>query len=65
MVNDNELLTLSTDQAAERIGISVATLRLAIKKKQIPCLILGKNKWRVPVKALERYLQDAGQSASV
>jgi excisionase family DNA binding protein len=60
MTNDTEKLTLSVTEAADRIGISAATLRLSIKRGQIPMLKLGRNKWRIPVSALERYLANAG-----
>jgi len=60
MVIDNEKLTLSVPEAAERLGVSAATLRIAIKNGTFPMLNLGDKKWRVPVSALERYLQNAG-----
>jgi excisionase family DNA binding protein len=60
MTNQKNTLTLSIPEAAEKIGISAPTLRLAIKNKQVPCLILAKNKWRIPVAALDKYLANAG-----
>jgi excisionase family DNA binding protein len=58
---DDELLTV--EQAAEKLQLHPDTIRRLLRSKQIPGVKLGPRQWRVPIKAIDQYVQRAlGQS---
>lgn len=52
-------LTVTVDEAAEKIGVSRVSLYNAIKRGEFPVIRIGRR-IVVPIAALERYLANAG-----
>lgn len=63
MENETKRLTLNPAEAAEKLGVSLPTLRSEIKKGTIPSIRLGTRRVLIPVSALEKYLESAGSKA--
>lgn len=63
MVNENEKLVYSVEQAGELLGLSRPSAYLAVKRGEIPVIKFGRR-LVVPKAALDKLLVNAGQSAT-
>jgi excisionase family DNA binding protein len=60
MDKSQEALTISVREAGRRIGLSANASYRAAASGQIPAIRVGRN-WRVPIRSLERLLDEADQ----
>ena len=63
MVSSDNKLTLTVDEAAERLGIGRSLAYEMVRQGKIPAIRLG-GKWLISKAALERMLECAGREDS-
>ena len=63
MINNNERLTLTIEEAGKLLGISRPTAYKLAKAKQIPTINLGRRIF-IPKAALERMLANASYNTT-
>jgi excisionase family DNA binding protein len=60
MTDDSHILTISISEAGRRLGIGRMSAYGAARRGEIPTIRIG-CLWRVPVRALERLLDESGR----
>lgn len=60
MVEQNQRLVLTIEEAGELLGVSRPTAYMMAHSGQIPIIKLGKRRMVVPKSALEKMLLEAG-----
>ena len=60
---DSNPLTISPDKAANKLGLAPNIVRNMIYNGELPSIRVGKR-WLIPVKALERWVEDQTKRAA-
>ena len=58
-MQSDEALTVSAKEAAERLGIGLATVYRLLRQRKIPALEVGRRpNFRIPVKVIEKIMEE-------
>jgi len=60
-VEEPEPLLVGTKEAGRMLRVSDDTIRRLIVRKALPVVLVG-SRWRIPVKALERFAAQGGRT---
>jgi excisionase family DNA binding protein len=56
-MGDDDLLTV--EQAAEKLQLSIPTVRRMLREGKLPGRKLGPRQWRVPLAAIKQFIEAA------